>query len=395
MLRFIHCADLHFDRSFEGLHLIAQVKALPLVNNQVLEKIVTLALEEQVDFLLFAGDIFHQNRPSLKTQHQFFKQMNRLKEQDIPVYMIFGNHDYFENERYWFDFPENIHLFTEEQVTTIHGETKTGEQYAISGFSYQHPWITTSKVSEFPQKQAPYHIGMYHGDSNGERYAPFQVQEMRQKNYDYWALGHIHVPTVVSDNPPIIYPGTPQGHTQKEKETGIQLVTLDGVTVQYEAKDVAAVVWQEYELSLAGIKTRKEALQAMKDFFQTSERQLIKFSLTETEHLPIDWLNNREKPELIAYLNAYLASKHFEQIVYQLEVNQVPENEKLVLTGKDVMAQLLMSYQTEEVFETIIEELVTHPLIKRTISPQALKEETLEKVKTTLAQEFCWSEEEK
>jgi DNA repair exonuclease SbcCD nuclease subunit len=72
MLRFIHCADLHFDRTFEGLHLITQVKELPLANNQVLEKIVTLALDEQADFLVFAGDIFHQNRPSLKTQHQFF-----------------------------------------------------------------------------------------------------------------------------------------------------------------------------------------------------------------------------------------------------------------------------------------------------------------------------------
>ncbi len=394
MLRFIHCADLHFDRTFEGLHLITQVKELPLANNQVLEKIVTLALDEQVDFLVFAGDIFHQNRPSLKTQHQFFKQINRLKEQDIPVYMIFGNHDYFEKERYWFDFPENIHLFTEEKVRTIHGKNKTGESYAISGFSYQHPWITTSKVSEFPKKAATYHIGMYHGDSNGERFAPFQIQEMRQKNYDYWALGHIHVPTVLSKMPPIIYPGTPQGHTQKEKETGVQLVTLDGMKVHYETKKVAAVTWEDYELSLLGIKSRKDALEAMKAFFQTSQRQLVKFSLKDTEHLPTNWLNNREKPELIAYLNEYLVQNDFEQIVYQLEVNAVPESEKLVLTGKEVMAQLLASYQTNEVFETIIEELATHPLIKRTISSQTLKEETLAQVKTTLEQEFCWSEEE-
>jgi DNA repair exonuclease SbcCD nuclease subunit len=217
---------------------------------------------------------------------------------------------------------------------------------------------------------------------------------MKQKNYDYWALGHIHVPTVLSKTPPIIYPGTPQGHTQKEKETGVQLVTLDGLTAHYETKRVAAVTWEDYELSLSGIKSRKDALEAMKAFFQTSQRQLVKFSLKDTEHLPTDWLNNREKPELIAYLNEYLVQNDFEQIVYQLEVNAVPESEKLVLTGKEVMAQLLASYQTNEVFETIIEELATHPLIKRTISSQTLKEETLAQVKTTLEQEFCWSEEE-
>jgi len=65
MLSFIHCADLHFDRPFEGLHSVAsKTKELSRENGQVLANIVKLAIEEKVDFLLFAGYTFHQNQPT-------------------------------------------------------------------------------------------------------------------------------------------------------------------------------------------------------------------------------------------------------------------------------------------------------------------------------------------
>lgn len=397
MLRFIHCADLHFDRPFEGLHLIAnKVKELRSANEQVLEKIVSLALEEQVDFLLLAGDTFHQNRPSLKTQHQFFQQMNRLKEKKIPVYLIFGNHDFYEQERYWFDFPENVQLFTEEQVRTLQGETQTGVSYAISGFSYRHPWIKQSMVKEFPARQATYHIGMYHGDSNGENYAPFKVAEMQQKNYDYWALGHVHVPTVLKQQPPILYPGAPQGHTQKEEQIhGVQLVTWNGTQTLVESRSVAVIDWVEKKLSLAGVRTAKEALTQMMQSFQTSHSQLVKLLLTNTENLPNQWLTEKEKPEIIAYLNEYLQRQNYQQLVYQIELYETPEAEKLTITGREVAQQLLQNYQEATVFTEIVEEMTTHPLIKRSIQIENLQKETVKRVEETLTQEFRWSEEER
>ena len=396
MLRFIHCADLHFDRSFEGLHLITEVKALPLANEQVLENIVTLALAEAVDFVLFAGDTFHQNRPSLKTQHQFFQQMDRLREKKIPVYMIFGNHDFFEKERYLFDFSENIHLFTEEKVATIHAQTRAGIRYAISGFSYRTPWLTESKVAEFPEKQTAYHIGMYHGDSAGEHYAPFQLQEMKRKNYDYWALGHVHVPTILAKEPPIVYPGTPQGHTQKENNIqGVQLVTLDGPQAQLEARQVATITWCEQKISLADIRTQKAALEKIQATFTKSQKQLVKLQLTDTEQLPVKWLNEKEKPEMIAYLNDFLTRNHLEQIIYQIELQDAAVSEKLLLSGQAVAAQLLENYREPAVFEAMIAELADHGLVKQTVDLQGLQAETLQQVTERLANEFRWSEEEK
>jgi DNA repair exonuclease SbcCD nuclease subunit len=395
MLRFIHCADLHFDRSFEGLHLVSETKSLADSNGQVLENIVNLALEEEVDFMLFAGDTFHQNRPTLKTQHQFFQQMERLNQQDIPVYLIFGNHDYYEAERYWFEFPENVHLFVDETVTTLLGQTTSGESYAISGFSYLHPWIQEAKVSEFPTRQAKYHIGMYHGDNNGSQYAPFQISEMKQKNYDYWALGHVHIPTVLSQQPPVIYPGTPQGHTQKEQQVaGVQLITLNEMETTFETREVAAIQWTETKISLKSIRKQQAALDRIIENLENQAKQLIKVILVDTEELPKNWLNNKEKSEIIAYLNDVVRKKANPPIVYQIEIKG-EEFESIQLSGKEVLSQILAAYQDERVFTTIVEELASHPLIQRTLAIEELKETTLNQVKEKFQREFHWREADK
>ena len=40
---------------------------------------------------------------------------------------------------------------------------------------------------------------------------PFRLMIYCEKDFDYWALGHIHKRTILSENPPIIYPGNIQG----------------------------------------------------------------------------------------------------------------------------------------------------------------------------------------
>ena len=143
MIQFIHAADLHMDRSFEGLvNLDKRVQERLLIANlNVLSNIVDEAIKHAVDFVLLAGDSFHQPRPSLKIQKHFVDQMERLNQSNIDVYMIFGNHDYYQQERYWFKFPDNVHLFTSESVETKKLISKSKEEVAISGFSYLHQWI--------------------------------------------------------------------------------------------------------------------------------------------------------------------------------------------------------------------------------------------------------------
>ncbi|GMA48319.1 metallophosphoesterase family protein [Tetragenococcus muriaticus] len=392
MLRFIHCADLHFDRPFEGLHLVAdKAKELPRENEQVLHNIVTLAIKESVDFLLFAGDTFHQNRPSLKTQQQFFQQIERLNEERIPVYMIFGNHDFYEKERYWFDFPANVHLFKEESVQTMTGYTNNGQSYAISGFSYLHPQISQTKVNEFPIKQADYHLGMYHGDMASENFAPFQIQAMKHKNYDYWALGHIHVPTTLSEEAAILYAGTPQGHTQKEEQAGIQLVTIKEGTTTWQSKDVSAVQWKKKEISLSGVQKQKAVLDNIVASFETSEKALVKLNLKNTTLLPQNWLQEREMIELLDYVNEYLEKHHFQQLVYQIDTKEESTSEKITISAnKELIEHLYATYQQQDVFFETINELVNYPLAQQAIPLETLQEEAFAQMQKQLKSEFSW-----
>ena len=396
MLRFLHCADLHLDRSFEGLQLIHdRVANMTEANERVLENIVSTAVKEQVDFVLFAGDTFHQNRPSLKTQHHFCTQMKQLELSGIPVYLSFGNHDFYDETRYWFEFPKNVHLFKKEAVETFLGTTRSGEAFAISGFSYQQKWLEQSKVAEFPMRQAKYHIGMYHGEIGSERYAPFTVQEMKQKGYDYWALGHIHVPTLLSENPPIIYPGTPQGHTKKEHTTpGVLLVTLSEGQPTWQARSVQHIQWAEWECSMAGVKNQRAALEKILSLFTHSEAMLVKIVLTQTDDLPKNWLNTKEKSELLAYLANELAQRNFEQRIYQLEETGQQFDEKIDLQASSQLRDLLFKqYEEPNIFQREVEELLQHTIASRVMTVADLQERVLEASQKELKEEYNWRTE--
>ena len=146
-MKVLHAADLHLDRSFEGLRNIprALAESLQQANQKAVTAIIDIAIKNQVDLVIFAGDTFHQSRTSIRTQAFFIDEMKRLEQAQIPVVLSFGNHDHYVPERYWFDFPENMFLFQKEQVETHYVMTKHQEKVAISGFSYEHSWINEPK----------------------------------------------------------------------------------------------------------------------------------------------------------------------------------------------------------------------------------------------------------
>ena len=81
------------------------------------------------------------------------------------------------------------------------------------------------------EDQDAFHIGMLHGSLAGDEthavYAPFTKSELLAKQYDYWALGHIHLRQQLHEEPPIVYPGNIQGRHRNERgEKGFYEVSL-------------------------------------------------------------------------------------------------------------------------------------------------------------------------
>ena len=127
--RFIHCSDLHIDSPFKGL-----ASQVPALNERLREstfqsfhKIVKLAVEERVDAVLIAGDIFDGDDRSLQAQLKFRRGLLELSEKNIPSFIVHGNHDPSNSWSRKLDWPEGTTIFSDKEVESFpiarHGNT--------------------------------------------------------------------------------------------------------------------------------------------------------------------------------------------------------------------------------------------------------------------------------
>jgi len=80
-------AEIHGRRDADGRH--TQVK--DFLN--CLDFIIKVAVEEQVDAVLFTGDAYHSPRPDPLSQREFLRRILSLTERGISVLLLMGNHD--------------------------------------------------------------------------------------------------------------------------------------------------------------------------------------------------------------------------------------------------------------------------------------------------------------
>ena len=384
-MKFLHAADLHLDRSFEGLTSVPEhfQERLITANQKMLKNIVDTAITQAVDFVLLVGDTFNQNRPTLKTQCYFFQEMDRLAEAAIPVFMNFGNHDFYQADRYWFAFPENIQLFDEERVETKKLVTNSGEKIAITSFSYLHPTIEALMIEQFPRKEdVDFHIGMYHGGQMP--YAPFQLSELVAKGYDYWALGHIHVPQILSEKPYVIYPGTPQGHTQKEMNlTGVTLVESQGNQLIPTTVSVEAVRWRRQTLSLANVRQPKELFPLVRKLTVTAPT-LLHLEFSETEKLGEELAYQVASGELLEALQSEVSQ---DICLWQLTIADSPIERPYLAVDEKLVDQLIMTYQTPEIYTELLSELEQNPQL-HTLMNQEFRMDTIARLKEKMMESY-------
>jgi DNA repair exonuclease SbcCD nuclease subunit len=84
-VKFIHAADLHIDSPLRGLDAYqgAPVERLRGASRRALIALVDLAIEQQVQFVLLAGDIYDGNWADFRTGLFFRDQM--LRSQMVPL----------------------------------------------------------------------------------------------------------------------------------------------------------------------------------------------------------------------------------------------------------------------------------------------------------------------
>lgn len=259
MIRFIHAADFHLDRPFEGLSelpgsLHERVKESTF---RALDRLIDRTLAEKPEFLIIAGDVFDDSHRSLSAQRRFIRAMEALREADLPVYLVFGNHDHLDDPWNRLKFPDNVHVFP-ATPTMLPFVSRDGQRVNLYGFSYAQRSVPEDMAAGYEkQSGADYHIGILHGalrSGDGENaYAPFTVSELTEKNFDFWALGHIHKRQQLSPTLPIWYPGDLQGLSIKETgEKGASVVEIDKQGSRVHFFPTADILWKKKKLELEG-----------------------------------------------------------------------------------------------------------------------------------------------
>jgi len=245
--KFIHAADIHLDSPLKGLERYegAPVDEIRGASRHALKNLVTLAIDEEVAFVLLAGDIYDRDWKDFNTGLFFVQQMLRLKEAGIPVVAIHGNHDAANRMTKSLDLRESVRVLSPKRVDLLEFEE---HGVVIHGRSFAKEAEYENLAADFPAaSDRSFHIGLLHtsltGGEGHDPYAPCTPQELRDKGYNYWALGHIHHRDDVSyRDPPIVFPGNLQGRTIREcGAKGCILVTVDdrqAITTEFKACDV-------------------------------------------------------------------------------------------------------------------------------------------------------------
>ena len=315
MITFIHAADLHLDTPFSGLEQISKKLANKLRDApyESLAALVDQALEHQVDFVLIAGDIYNTKRVNIKAQSLFVDQMKRLEDANIAVFMIRGNHDFLttEDKALTLPLPENVYTYSVDVQTHIF-KTKNNERVAISGFSYETRWVFDHKVTDYPTRRSDVnlHIGMLHGSLDGTEasYAPFSLQELRQKNYDYWALGHIHQRQELAPN--IHYPGNIQGlHKNETGPKGALLVEWTPQAQEITFLPTAPIIWESLAVDITDVENVGELFETLRGEMETlgdTDEVLVHLTLRATVHENEQLLQLIQEPDFNEQLTKQL-----------------------------------------------------------------------------------------
>lgn len=332
--RFIHCADLHLDSPFKGIRKIDPQQApwIALATRRAFVRLVDMAIDDDVDFVVIAGDLFDGEWKSADTGIFLSRQLSRLTAARIPVFAVTGNHDALSVVTRSVRWPEQATLFG-----TIAGSVELSDLgVVIHGRSFGDRYESSDFVDGYPSaRPGLFNLGILHtsltGDPGHAEYAPCTPVQLAGRGYDYWALGHVHVPRVIHTAPHIVYSGNIQGRDIGETgPRGCQVVTVDEArrpTVHFVPLD--DVRWERVEVSMADIEGSSvdEVVAAVVSRLESNlpeEGRLlacrIEITGATTLHLRLKSLRGTVRDDILAVLGSQFDARI---CLEQVEVNTI------------------------------------------------------------------------
>ena len=193
-MKFAHLGDCHLGGWRQP--------ELSELNFKSFQTAIKKCLDEKVDFILIAGDLFDSAYPSIDTIKETFNEFRKVKEANIPVFLIAGSHDYSVSGKTFLDvlekagFVKNV-FQSEEKNGKIILQPTIYKNVAIYGYPGRKSGLEVQDIERISIQDSPglFRILMLHTtlkDAIGTLPIPAVDPENLPK-VDYLALAHLHL----------------------------------------------------------------------------------------------------------------------------------------------------------------------------------------------------------
>ena len=253
MVKFAHLADCHLGGWRQ--------EELQKLNFKSFQKVIERCIQEQVDFVLIAGDLFDSAYPPIEILKESFAEFKKLKDAKIPVYLIAGSHDFSASGKTFLDvlekagFCKNVGKFEiqedEEKIKLI---PHMHDNIAIYGYPGRKSGMEIEDLSKvYFSEIHPFTIFMVHTAIRAAiGTIPMEsIEKQKLPLANYYAMGHVH--KRFEDhiaNSRYVYPGPTFPNNFQElsdlQHGSFQLVETDGANIQTKnieipLKEVASI----------------------------------------------------------------------------------------------------------------------------------------------------------
>jgi len=206
MTELLAVGDLHLGRSPAALHPDLQHRRAELGPEATWARCVALAIEQDVDAVLLAGDVVERSRDLLVAYGDLKRGVERLEAASIPVLAVAGNHDTLVLPRLADEIP-GLELLG----AGGRWQERSVSELSILGWSFPRTHVRQNPLDTMPTPDRPKQtIGLLHCDLDqaDSPYAPVTSAGLKSAGLAAWLLGHIHQPSHLEVAQPIGYLGS-------------------------------------------------------------------------------------------------------------------------------------------------------------------------------------------
>ena len=368
-MKFSHISDTHLGLIQYGLE--EREQDIYDSFNQAID----ISIQDKVDFVIFAGDIFHTPNPSGTAILQMANALKRLKENEIESFFVLGEHDISRVRSTPIPY---VYHNLEFSKYVGRGEPVYYKDVMIVGFDKIRKNEMTGLEEKFLRVEslANDHKGhkilvLHQGITEVNKFAGEVNSTDLPKNFTYYAMGHLHDKFLKQYDHlkgPLAYPGSTEMTTSegiKETEKGffkvdisddeakpewIKLDTRPQISVKTEFENIDSVI-KELNEKISGLE--KKPIIEIKIHGENLERDVIEGKIADLviKSLHFSWKIFQNDDESSVLLNR---PAQIEQELFKLAVNSL-KSEKLAHFAINELLPLLSTRQVDNATQVVVE----------------------------------------